>query len=440
MHKTTAFIAATRFGLGARPGDLANIGSDPRGWLLDQLGPTAPPSGLSNLPPAGNLVAEMASMRRAKSEEEKRATARARQDRFQEEMRARVTVQAGSDQPFRERLVAYWSNHFTVSITRKEVLSLAGAFERQVIRPRITGRFDNLLLASSQHPAMLGYLDQFRSIGPHSRAGQRSGRGLNENLAREILELHTLGVNGGYAQSDVESLAKLLTGWGLETSDGEFGAFSYNENRHEPGRHQLVGTTYGGHGLRDGIDALRDLARHPSTAKNVATRMVRHFVADTPPPSAVAKVERAFRDSEGDLAEVARALVACPEAWTQPLAKVKSPWDLVISTARGFDYVGEADAMLDSMRWLGQVPFQAPSPQGWPDTAEGWIGPESMLSRIEWAESVGREAAGRVADVPALAEELVGPVLDRSTRRALAAAPPPDAIALLLASPAFQRR
>ena len=239
---------------------------------------------------------------------------------------------------FVERLVAFWSNHFCVSATKAQLLrASAGSFEREAIRPFVLGRFADMLQAVERHPAMLFFLDNVRSIGPASRAGGNGKRGLNENLAREIMELHTLGVGSGYTQADVTSLARVITGWtfaGREGRIGEPGAFTFNAAMHEPGDQMVVGHAYLGGGFGQGEAALNDLARHPATAHHLATKLVRHFVADDPPPGAVDRIATVFRQRDGDLRAVASALVDLPEAWSSPSAKMRSPQDLLLATAR----------------------------------------------------------------------------------------------------------
>ncbi len=434
MSTTDAFVAATRFGLGARPGDLETIAPDPKGWLLAQLDGADPTAArLANETSTVAQVREFMSMRGA-SETARDAFQISRRRTYTRDMSARELAAASTDAPFRERWVRHWSNHFTVSVVRNEVLTLAGPFEREAIRPYCTGRFADLLVATTRHPAMQTYLDNARSIGPESMAGRRRDRGLNENLAREILELHTLGVNGGYAQPDVEALARILTGW---TVSPERGSFLFDERRHEPGSKTLLGRRYP-EGLAGGVAALRDLADHPSTAENVATRVARHFVADTPPASLVKRLAEVFTDTGGDLAALATAVVNEPAAW-EPLTKVKTPADLITSTTRALAFTESGDPLLESRRFLGQPPFRAPSPQGWPDTTSAWLGPEALMGRLEWIEGIAAQAAGRV-DPRALADSILGPVLTRSMRRQLAESSDDEALALLLASPTFQRR
>jgi uncharacterized protein (DUF1800 family) len=298
-----------------------------------------------------------------------------------------------------------------------------------------------MLLAVTRHPAMLIYLDNVASIGPNSRVGQRRGRGLNENLAREILELHTLGVDGGYGQADVIALAKILTGWTFgNVRRGTLGAFSFFQARHEPGSKQLLGRTYEEDGVDEGVAALRDLAAHPSTAMFVATKLARHFIADQPPPQAIDQLRRTFLDTNGDLGAISRKLVALSDCWSAPLTKVKSPNDLVISAFRLLEPPAKEKRVVAPLRLLGQLPFFAPSPAGWPDIAESWIGPESLLRRIEMLELLAKRQASHV-DPQHLAAEAFGPIAGAETVTAIRrAASRREALALLLTSPEFQRR
>ncbi|MBX2797292.1 MAG: DUF1800 domain-containing protein [Myxococcales bacterium] len=451
MSRTEAFVAATRFGLGPRPGELRVIArKGPSAWLFAQLDGPDPKTtaALGQLPPTSAHVARQAEARGASQEARKMARQEAR-EAFKREQAAHLSASASSDRPFRERLVAFWANHFTVSTLRGGLVGVVSGFEREVIRGNLDGRFAQMLLASTRHPAMLGYLDNLRSIGPTSKAGQRSGRGLNENLAREVLELHTLGVGGGYDQGDVVALAELLTGWTLAGArrsesqmrmdhEGATGQFEFDERRHEPGSKRLLGVRYGGRGYDDGVAALDALAQHPATARHVARKLVRHFVSDSPSTADVAALAKAFTDSGGHLPTVHRALAQLPSAYEEPLGKVKTPWDLVLSTARALGQSAQGTAMLAALRFLGQLPFQAPSPQGWPDTSDAWLGPEAILSRLDWANQVARTT--EVADAGGLAKDLLGPVLTAASERAIAAERGRKAVAMLLACPEFQRR
>ncbi len=444
---TDAFVASTRFGLGPLPGELTLAASDPRGWLLAQLdGPDPREARLARPAPTADAVRRVAELGRD-PETRKQLMDEAR-ERYIAEASLHLDVASRTRTPFRERLVAFWSNHFTVSIARPEVLGVAAGFERDVVRAHLDGSFEEMLLASTRHPAMLAYLDNLKSTGPTSPAGHRRELGLNENLAREVLELHTLGVDGGYGQDDVLALAKLLTGWSLEIergiparmamvmgADPSFtGGYGFHDVRHEPGAKRLLGRSYP-EGEQGGIQALKDLAAHPSTAHHVATRMARHFVADAPSADAVAALEDAFRGSDGDLPTVHRALVEVSSAWEEPLRKLRTPWDLVVATARALDLEDVGEGMLAGLRELGQLPWKAPSPKGWSDVAEDWSGPEQVLGRVEWLEQVV-DRVGRRSGL-AVAEVAYGPVMSSTTRRALER---DDDLLVALASPEFQRR
>jgi uncharacterized protein (DUF1800 family) len=341
----------------------------------------------------------------------------------------------------RERLTLFWSNHFTVSVIRPIVLGLAGSFEREAIRPHVTGRFHDLLLAVVRHPAMLLYLDNAGSIGPHSRPGERQGKGLNENLARELLELHTLGVDGGYTQADVTSFAGILTGWSVTGArDRNPGSFKFRSFVHEPGEKIFMGQRFGPAGEKEGLQALEFLSRHPSTARHIARQFAIHFIADDPSAALVDRFAQVFRDSDGDLLALTNAVIDAPEAWAQPLGKLKTPNELVVSTVRAVGYSGDEKRLLGSLRGLGQSPFSAPSPAGWPDTAASWMGPSSVLLRADYAAAVARRLAGRMQPAQLLAET-VAPVGDERLNQAIArAATIDDANGLILASPQFQRR
>ncbi|MCU0757742.1 MAG: DUF1800 domain-containing protein [Steroidobacteraceae bacterium] len=349
----------------------------------------------------------------------------------------------------------FWSNHFAVSADKPICLGTAGAFENEAIRPNLDGRFAELLRAVEQHPAMLTYLDNAQSVGPGSRAAQRArgrardGRriGLNENLAREILELHTLGVDGGYTQADVTSFAQVLTGWSIgggrgPGAAGRAGAFQFRDELHEPGTRSILGRRYAEAGLAQGEAVLRDLARHPSTARHVATKLVRHFVADEPPPRDIERIARAFRDSDGHLPTVHAALVRLEAPWA-PDAPRKSttPQDFVFAALRGLALEPpDGRGLVAPLELLGQRPWSPGSPAGWPDRAVDWDGADALMKRIEWAVAL----ADRVGDAhPALAagEAMLGPALRAATRRSLQrAASGSQALALLLMSPEFQRR
>ena len=486
-----AAIAAHRFGFGPRPGELRIIAGDPRGWVRAQLGPqtTLPPQ-IADLPAAeddllafgrwlvrrrlnrGNAqrLEERAERQGMTQEELQRLSI---EDEFVQNFRARVSSAVGarieaamtSDQPVHERLVHFWSNHFTVSAAKPGAIAMPPSFERDAIRPHVGGRFADMLLASTKHPGMIVYLDNWLSIGPHSQAAQNPRRarrlpgggrptGINENLGRELLELHTLGVNGGYTQQDVQALASIITGWTYErprlrdlVSDGAATRsgpqlFGFNEATHEPGPKTLLNRTYPQTGVAQGEAALADLARHPSTARFVATKLCRHYIADQPPPAAIARVERAFRDHDGDLRETMNALVDGPEAWETPFGKFKRPEEYAIALLRAVNLsVLPPGAGIGALTAMGQRVYAAPGPDGWPDIADSWLTGDLIWKRVEFAEAFAERIARADANPLDIGAACLGPLLSDETRTAVQRAESPaQALALLFASPEMQRR
>ncbi|MDB5395978.1 MAG: hypothetical protein JWM91_3484 [Rhodospirillales bacterium] len=437
-----AAIAAIRFGFGAKQGELADIAPDPRGWLEGQLivSDTVP----NGTPSSAQLAAYLQARREKKTDVDlAKMFQRDLREDFKTAIIQRTLGAAASTTPFCERLVQFWSNHFTVSIQRPIVIPVAVGFENEAIRPHVLGKFRDMLQAAAAHPAMLLYLDNAQSVGPNSIGGRVRDKGLNENLAREALELHTVGVDGGYTQTDVTEFAKILTGWSIaRENDPNPGTFRWRPAIHEPGAKSLLGRTYREDGVDEGVAALNDLAERPETAYHIATKLVRHFVADDPPQAAIDKIAATFRSTDGDLHAVSLALIDLPQIWAQPLTKIKTPNDLVISAYRAFGIanVKFGDGMIAGLRLMGQVPFNAPSPAGWADTADGWVSPEAMMTRIQWALAAGQKLDGH-ADALEIAKGLIQPVATDSTMFHIENAPSPaEALALLIASPEFQRR
>ena len=456
------FIAVTRFGLGAKPGDLRTLSHDPRGWLEAQLKPEyAQNQTLNSLPSTMQAVQHMREDNEMKKQAKEDASATqdenskemyadkiktANQENNQDYIRqvaALTRAAVNSPAPFFERLVQFWRNHFTVSITKGQDRILVTAFERDAIRPNVLGNFHDMLRASTRHPAMQIYLDNFRSVGPRSKAGLRKGKGLNENLAREIMELHTLSVNGGYTQNDVTEFAKILTGWTIDSSGkGDGSGFLFAPSFHEPGPKTLLGMNFREDGVYEGEQALAIFAKSPATAHFIATKLARHFIADDPPESAVATLAAAFTHYNGDLIPVYRTLIALNEAWQNPLAKVKTPNDLILSLLRatGLGDTIEDKKLIGAFRMLGQMPFSAPSPAGWSDRSSDWIGAEALLQRIDLVRFIARAVHTQV-DPADLLENTIGPVASNDTRFAVThAGSTQEAIALLFSSPEFQRR
>lgn len=462
----SAILAANRFGLGARPGELTDIGDDPRGWLIKQITGSRPlPPEMSALPSSATAFKTYAQVRQQRRQERQTETdkddaAKQLQDSrkqlaaiYREQVAARYRVATRSAEPFRERLVHFWTNHFAVSADKGTVVALAATLENEAIRPHLGGRFVDLLFAVEAHPAMILYLDNQGSVGPNSPVAQRAAKrvkgdrklDINENLAREILELHTLGVNGGYTQTDVTTFARALTGWSVANDRSKqaerAGQFEFRDMAHEPGAKTILGKRYSEDGVAQPRAVLQDLADHPATATHIATKLARHFIADDPPPAAIERLAKVFRDSSGDLPSVHRALVQSPEAWQEPRTKFKTPHDFVVSTFRMLDFVPQQpQQILAPFQLLGQRPYSPGSPAGWADTAGHWDGPDALFKRIEWASAIGERMGSKVQPL-AVGVQSLGSALAERTRTAISRAESAaQAIALLLASPEFQRR
>ncbi|QOZ75033.1 hypothetical protein XH83_06020 [Bradyrhizobium sp. CCBAU 53351] len=367
------------------------------------------------------------------------------QKTFRAEALARLQRATLTTCGFTERLVVFWSNHFCISASKGELARIwAGAFEREAIRPHVLGRFADMLKAVEQHPAMLFFLDNQQSLGPDSRAGQNRKRGLNENLAREIMELHTLGVGGGYTQDDVTSLARIITGWTFAGRQGQLGppgSFVFNANAHQPGPQTLLGKTYEPVGLAQGEAALADIARHPSAANFIATKFVRHFVADDPPPALVARLRDVFVKTDGDLKAMATTLVDSDEAWKAPLTKMRSPYDFLVASGRLLARVPEdPGAYLNNLNLLGQPLWSPAGPNGFPDTSAAWAAPEGMKLRLDIAAQMGARLGNNI-DPLDLLEFAAADAASIETRRTIERAESrQQALALLLMSPEMQRR
>lgn len=479
-------IAQNRFGLGARPGDAPL--SDPRGWLKAQLAPSKDiPPALAHIPKTEDAIVEakgaimaQRQFRKQRAADAAAATAKPADtatppqmamdtpkpdvkkpevtlgDLYADQVVARVAAAVTTDAPFRERLVHFWMNHFAVSAEKQKVRALCGPYEQEAIRAHLDGSFAAMLMAVAHHPTMILYLDNETSFGPNSEfVATREGRtdrklGLNENLGRELLELYSLGVRTGYTQADVTELARAITGWSVVSDrpalekvmmTGQHG-FAYYPPMHEPGHRTIMGKMYKQEGHDQGVAILADLGVHPATAHHIATKLARHFIADDPPPTAVAKLERVFNDTGGDLPSLHQALVDLPEMWDAKLApKYKTPWDYVISVGR---LTGPGDGkprqLVGLFAQLGQPVYTPGAPAGWPDTMAAWLSSDGLSKRIDVATAVGKSKGGTL-DARALADQLYGTSLSNATRVAINTADSgQQALALLLASPEFMRR
>lgn len=361
--------------------------------------------------------------------------------------RAQVARAIEAPDGFRERLVRFWADHFTVRNRVGLDAALPGAFVEDAIRPNLNRRFADLLRAATLHPAMLAYLDQVSSVGPNSELGLRRGRGLNENLARELIELHTLGVGAAYTQDDVRELAALLTGLGVDSASGTV----FRPSWAEPGAETVLGTSYGGEGMAPIEAVLADLAARPETAGHIARKLAVHFVADDPPAALVSDLAAVFRATGGDLAAVHGALAEHPAAWAAPLAKMRQPFDYVVATLRALGVTGAQVAALPRgplrrhlilpMARMGQ-PWQAPrGPDGWPEEATAWVTPQLLAARIEWALEVPQRLMPTLPDPVGLARRALGDMAAGRVEWAAARAETrAEGVALVLSAPAFQWR
>jgi uncharacterized protein (DUF1800 family) len=505
--KAEAALALHRFGLGPRAGSVAAIASDPRGALLADLdragaGQIAGTDLLTSGEAARAAFAFQQAQRAARQAEcaaqaaqtsnapnansqsgSAQATSPASPDMkpadqagtpvspppprnpgpgvpqqiYLAEAKARFNAALSAEIGFVERLVWFWSNHFCVSADKGNVRQICGAYEREAIRAHVLGRFGDMLLAAESHPAMLVYLDNARSIGPDSIAGLRQKRGLNENLAREILELHTLGVRSVYTQEDVTRFANVITGWtrvpfrqdarggalASEASDGDSsargGEFEFNPRMHQPGSQSVIGRSYPDTGVEQGRAVLAALARHPATAKHVATKLARHFVADEPPPALVERLSKRFLATQGDLKAVSKELATAPEAWEAPRAKLKRPGEWIVGTLRAVGVTPpEIGPMMQAHNLLGEPLWRPSAPKGFPDESAPWL--DGLAQRLDIANQFARRAGGE-ADPREVFEEVLAPLASTETRQAIARAESrPQALALLFMAPEFQRR
>ena len=469
-----AALALHRFGCGPRAGSIMAIASDPRGALVAELErPNAGQIVDANLPSsaaANRAVFEYNAARAANTKREQRrreAAAKVAQNSggesmteakpdtapptvaqpeavplprqlFRNEAKARFDAAINAEIGLVERLVWFWSNHFCVNAN---ATVMAGGYEREAIRPHVLGRFADMLLAAEGHPAMLLYLDNAQSIGPDSVAGINRDKGLNENLAREILELHTVGVRTVYSQADVTNFAKVLTGWTIlptATNPDHGGEFAFLGRAHEPGVETVIGNAYSEGGVEQGRAVLADLARHPATAKHVATKLARHFIADDPPTSLVDRLAQRFLDTDGDLKAVVATLIAAPESWEPEQAKIKRPNEWIVAALRATGEPSETTRMIQAGNLLGEPLWRPPAPKGFSDDDAAWL--DGLGQRLEIANAFAhREGIGH--EPAAVMETAIGPLASAETQRTIARAESrPQALTMVLMTPEFLRR
>ncbi|RXH38288.1 DUF1800 domain-containing protein [Bradyrhizobium zhanjiangense] len=485
--KAEGVLALHRFGMGPRPGSIAALGSDPRGALIAELERPLTLSAAASLPTSAKAyrtVADANARRTARAKQAQQQQAKKqqmasgapgdqaqvrpegqaqgyRQEKDAAEMAAKQAADAipdpgrpiylqeaklrteaalGAEIGFAERLVWFWSNHFCISANK--IQSMSGAYEREAVRANALGRFVDLLLAVEGHPAMLFYLDNLESMGANSTAGINGNRGLNENIAREIMELHTLGVRTGYTQDDVISFANVLTGWtlvppGADPQHG--GEFTFNPRLHEPGGQTVLGKRYEQDDVEQGRAVLRDLAAHPATATHVATKLARHFVADEPPPALVEQMAKSFHDTDGDLKQVAITMVSSDEAWGGPPSKLKRPGEWVVGMVRATG-ITQVDPVLytGGQQLLGEALWRPPAPKGYPDDEASWI--DGIGRRLDVANNFA-ERITAMADPQAIIEDVFASQIAPEVKQAVGRAESrQQALALLFMSADFQRR
>jgi uncharacterized protein (DUF1800 family) len=441
-----ALVAFQRFGLGAKPGGPARIGQDPKGAIQDEVRTRDIA-----------LIVDPALPNYRKACFESQMDFSRAEDLRQLELNARIDKQMLVEIGFVERLVIFWANHFSMTVNKSgAVRGTIGQWERDVIRANVLGKFSDMLYGTFEHPAMLSYLDNDDSIGPNSSIGQQWGAGFNENLAREAMELHTVGSDGGYTEEDVTAFAKILTGWsyvrGWEAEGGynggtrrNRGQFIYRANWHEPGAITLMGRTYPAEGKRQASRVLNYLARHPSTAEHIAFKLVRHFITDDPTPEMVEPLKRRFLSSDGNLKLVSLALLDLPEAWSAPLTKLRTPNEMSVAQYRALGKRYKDDniwAFSEPLKALNNMQWESPSPEGYADDTPKWLSPDAIRLRLDTAQYRNWSTVGSYqGNVVRLAGWLFDAALSRETRERIdGIGNNNNALTILFTSPEFQRR
>ncbi len=361
---------------------------------------------------------------------------------------ARIFRAVLSRRQLQEVMVDFWFNHFNVFSGKGLNDVWIGNYEQQAIRPFALGRFRDLLFATAKHPAMLVYLDNSMSSAPGSPGARGSKAGLNENFAREVMELHTLGADGGYTQEDVITLARILTGWGLNRPDAR--AFPEHAAVFEGARHDYSPKVFLGHpihsrGKAEGEEALDILARSPATAHHIGFELAQYFVADDPPPILVERLAARFLETDGDTRELLKTLFTSPEFWNSEGSKYKTPYQFVISAVRAAaSRIGNVRPLLVVMDQLGMPLFGCLTPDGYKNTEEAWLSPDATTRRIGFVTGLARGAipvSGPTHPIDAEhLEAIFGTTISAATRDAIAASPPGLRAALILGNPDFMRR
>lgn len=436
------YFAANRFGYGAKISQQLNSEQSVADYLLSQL--------------AGNLLEEqgklpssdeisnmlMAQRMAKKAAEEKGEVGKFNQHRqvYLEYSGASVNALLNTDNDFAWRVVDFFSNHFSVSAQGRVMTALAPTLEREAIIPHINGTFSDMLMAVETHPAMLVYLNNEKSFGPNSKVGKRRDKGFNENLAREILELHTLGVNGGYQQADVKSLALAITGWSVyhPTKEKKTG-FNFREKGHEPGKKALLGKSYSQLGFEQGKAMLADLAKEIATIHHLCYKLARHFIADSPSDRAVYAMEQCWKANNGNIPKVLEAMIIHSDAQIPKRLKFKTGREFMISALRASGITSlKAKKAVGSLSLLGQQPFKAGSPKGYSDKEMDWNGPSALMTRIEWTNQVSKKYRHDIE--PLIIRVFAQHSNEDHIKAVKRAESKQQAVALALLSPEFLRR
>ncbi|MFC3693444.1 DUF1800 domain-containing protein [Chenggangzhangella methanolivorans] len=438
LQAQQATLAFQRFGLGARRGGLARIANDPAAALVAEL--DSPDVALikdASLPTYAQACLEGAS-----------PTPRPENVRLRE-YKARIAKHLQPEIGFVERLTIFWANHFAMSFRKAPLLrGTIGQFERDVIRRNALGSFPQMLHDAMRHPAMIRYLDNDESIGEESTLGLKRRVSYTENLARELMELHTVG-SGNFTEDDVKALAKMLTGWSIvrasEATPASAGQFMFRPDWHQPGPQRFFGETIPEGGMEQADRAFAILAAHPATARRVATKLARHFVADQPTEEMIAPIAQAFIDSGGDLKRTAEALLTLDAAWSVPMAKIRTPYEMLVAQFRalGSALLDEESGVMDRiLTTLNQPTWDTPSPEGFADETPNWLSPNAMAFRLDAVQQIAKVIGRRVFVNPAtLSRDLFGAALSTQTRERVAAGGSQLAgLTILFASPEFQRR
>lgn len=441
-----AHVALQRFGLGPKPGLLGRVARNPEKALLAELNE----KGVA-------LIRDPSLPSYVQAARESQYGFDRAHAVFRREVDARIDKQMSAGIGFVERLVMFWSNHFSMSVNKSEaVRGTVGQLERDVIRRHVLGNFTDMLLGVVTHPAMISFLDNAESVGPNSDVTRWWNKGHNQNLAREVMELYTVGSGGGYDEDDVDQLARMLTGWsfvrGWEVSgnwnggtEEKRGQFFYRPEWHEPGPLKLMGRTYSDEGQKQAVKALRRLAASPRTAEAIAFKLVRHFITDDPQPRQVRRLAKVFLKTRGNLKAVARALVKLPGALGGPLTKIRTPYENVVSQFRAIGRRYDEDTYwcfwctLDALK---QLPFECASPEGWPDETPAWLAPDAMAIRMDTALlATWIYAKDRGIVATKLADTLFGKALTARSKATVAREGDQyRALATLFMIPEFQRR